>query len=161
MIQLWFTRRPATLARLIVHLCIISLVEISSYSDSYLLACPDNRTCLITTGKSTHNIHVVISHTTIFIVLLVKAEEGAVLAKEAGHVIVGGGVHRPILNRLQLCGRLRFCGRLLFRGRLLVFRRHCENGRMFDANEEKDSVLMNTNDRVIMAEVDTDQVRER
>ena len=89
MIQFWFTRRPATLAALMIYSCIISLAGILSYSDGYSLACPDTSwTCGIATSKSTHDIRVIIIHATFAVVLLVKLEEKVVLAKKVGHVIV-------------------------------------------------------------------------
>lgn len=57
------------------------------------------------TGKSTHDIRVIIIYATFAIVLLVKLEEKVVLAKEVGHVIVERWVHRPFLGRLQFFGR--------------------------------------------------------
>jgi len=72
-----------------IYSCIISISGISSYSDGYLLTCPDTSwTCAIATSKSTHDIRVIIIDATFAIVLLVKLEEKVVLAKEVGHVIV-------------------------------------------------------------------------
>ena len=72
-----------------IYPCIILPVGISSYRDGYLLACPDtSRTSAIATGKSTHNVRVILTYATLAIVLLVELEEKAVIAKEVGHVVV-------------------------------------------------------------------------
>jgi hypothetical protein len=72
-----------------IYSCIISVVGIASYSDGYLLACPDTGwTCRIMTSKPTHDICVVIFSAIFGIVIPVKLEGEVMLAKEVGYVIV-------------------------------------------------------------------------
>jgi hypothetical protein len=86
---MWFTRRPVILATLMIYSCIISLVGIYSYSNSYLLTCLAISWIYgITISKSTYDIRVIIFHAALTVVLLVKVEEKIMLAKEVGHVIV-------------------------------------------------------------------------